>query len=71
MLPLLKTMHIDYVKRAHGDLRAVATITADQRAQLQSEAKGELVVAVTVTDDSGESPIAATMTWAWVPKKRD
>jgi uncharacterized protein (TIGR00369 family) len=70
-LPLLKTMHIDYVKRAHGDLRAVATLSAEQRAQLQSEARGDLVVAVTVTDENGESPIVATMTWAWVPKKRD
>lgn len=70
-LPLLKTMHIDYVKRAHGDLRAVATITAEQRAQLQSETKGDLVVAVTVTDENGESPIVATMTWAWVLKKRE
>ncbi|MGH8447326.1 MAG: DUF4442 domain-containing protein [Solimonas sp.] len=69
-LPLLKTMHIDYLKRAKGDLRAVATLSAEQRARLASEPKGDLVVAVTVTDESGESPIAATMSWAWVPKKR-
>ena len=70
-LPLLKSMHIDYLKRAHGDLRAVATLSAEQRARLRAEAKGDFVVAVTVGDESGEAPIAATMTWAWVPKKRD
>ncbi|WP_028081055.1 DUF4442 domain-containing protein [Solimonas soli] len=70
-LPLLKSLHIDYLKRAHGDLRAVATLDAAQRARLQSEPKGDLVVAVRVTDQTGESPIAATLAWAWVPKQRD
>lgn len=68
-LPLLKSMHIDYVKRATGAMRAVATLTAVQRALLTSEPKGDTVVAVTVTDETGVSPIAATMTWAWIPRK--
>ena len=37
---------------------------------LLSQDKGEVVVPVTITDASGESPIQAEMTWAWVPKKR-
>ncbi|MFT4047771.1 MAG: DUF4442 domain-containing protein [Solimonas sp.] len=71
VLPLLKSMHVDYLQRAHGDLRAVATISAGQRRQLRSEPRGDLIVAVAVTDESGEAPIVATMTWAWVPQKRE
>lgn len=69
-LPLLKQMHIDYVRRARGDLRAVATLDAAQRAALQREDRGEIAVPVIVTDADGEQPVLATMTWAWVPKKR-
>jgi hypothetical protein len=28
------------------------------------------VVPVVIKDESGEQPIQAEMTWAWVPKKR-
>ena len=30
----------------------------------------EVTVPVTITDESGQSPIQAEMVWAWVPKKR-
>lgn len=69
-LPLLKSMHIDYVKRANGDLRAEATLTPEQRNQILTQEKGNLVVPVRVTDEDGNEPIQAQMTWAWVPKKR-
>ena len=32
---------------------------------------GDVLVAVVVTDESGESPIRCEMVWAWVPKKRN
>ena len=32
--------------------------------------KGEVVVPVVIKDESGEQPIQAEMTWAWVPKKK-
>jgi acyl-coenzyme A thioesterase PaaI-like protein len=69
-LPLLKTMHIDYRKRATGDLRAEATLSASQRKQILSQEKGEVVVPVRITDATGIEPIECQMTWAWVPKKR-
>jgi acyl-coenzyme A thioesterase PaaI-like protein len=69
-LPLLKSMEITYLKRAQGDLRAVATLNDDARARIATEPNGNLVVPVTVTDESGEQPIQCRMTWAWVPKKR-
>lgn len=69
-MPLLKSMHVDYVKRATGSLRAVATLTAEQRKLLTTTPKGDTVVPVTVTDEAGVNPIVVTMTWAWIPKKK-
>jgi len=67
-LPLIKTMHIDYKRRAQGDMRAEAHLSAAQIQHIRSEDKGEVTVPVVITDSSGQSPIEAQMTWAWVPK---
>jgi uncharacterized protein (TIGR00369 family) len=69
-LPLLKSMHIDYVRRATGGLRAEATLPEDLRRRVLTEEKGDFAVPVKVTDDNGEVPIQAQMVWAWVPKKK-
>src|SRR5690606_20384294 len=69
-LPLLKQMQIDYIKRSSGDLTAVVTLTAEQTAAKHNEDKGEVTVAVSITDSVGVEPVNAKMTWAWVPKKR-
>ncbi|MCB9727186.1 MAG: DUF4442 domain-containing protein [Deltaproteobacteria bacterium] len=69
-VPLLKSMHIDYVKRAQGGLRAVARVPEADRERILSEPRGEVQVEVTVTDAAGEEPVRCTMVWAWVPKKR-
>ena len=68
-IPLLKNMSIDYVKRSQGEQKAVATLTQDDIALIQSEAKGELLVSVVVTDAVGTEVIKAVMLWAWIPKK--
>jgi len=69
-VPLLKSMQVDYLKRAKGDLRAEATLDAVARTRIREEEKGEIVVPVKVTDESGEQPIQCRMLWAWVPKFR-
>ncbi len=69
-VPLLKSMQAEYLKRAKGDLRAEATLDAAARARILAEEKGEIVVPVKVTDESGEEPIRCRMLWAWVPKRR-
>ncbi|MDE2092168.1 MAG: DUF4442 domain-containing protein [Gammaproteobacteria bacterium] len=69
-VPLLKSMQVDFLKRARGDLRAEATLAAAARARILEEEKGEIMVPVKVTDDSGEEPIQCRMLWAWVPKHR-
>lgn len=69
-VPLLKSMQVEYHKRAKGDLLAEATLNASARTRILAEEKGEIVVPVKVTDESGEEPVRCTMLWAWVPKNR-
>ncbi|NVK21058.1 MAG: DUF4442 domain-containing protein [Kangiellaceae bacterium] len=69
-IPVIKTMKVDFVKRAKGDLVAKAHLTDEQRELILSTDKGEVEVAVTVTDEEGKEPIEAKMIWAWTPKRR-
>lgn len=69
-VPVIKTIKADYVKRAKGDMRAVATLSKDQIEMMQTQEKGETVVPVTVTDGDNKEPILMEMVWAWTPKKR-
>ena len=68
-LPLLKSMTIDYQRRMQGDLLATATLSSEQIALIESDERGEMMVDVVITDESGEEPIVCKMLWAWVSKK--
>ncbi|MCC2617332.1 DUF4442 domain-containing protein [Aestuariibacter halophilus] len=68
-LPLIKTMHLDYIKRATGDITVTASLTDEQIALMQSQDKGDVSVAVTITDAANIEPVKAEMIWAWVPKR--
>lgn len=68
-LPLIKSLKVDYQKRTKGDMRAVATLSPEQVQLIRSTPKGEVLVPVVVTDESGQEPIQCEMLWAWVPKK--
>lgn len=70
-LPLLKCMHIDYLRRSSGALRAQATLTADDVAYITQSPRGERVIPVRITDAEGNEPVQCRMTWAWVPRHRD
>lgn len=67
-LPLIKTLKVDYLRRASGSLRAIATLTPEQRRAMQKEDRGEALVQVTLLDDSGAEPVRCEMRWAWVRK---
>lgn len=69
-LPLIKSMTLNYVKRATGDMTAVATLSDEQIALMQTSEKGEVNVQVVVTDATGIEPLVCEMIWAWVPKKK-
>lgn len=68
-VPVVKTIGMEFKKRAKGALRAVATLTEDDRARMRDEPKGEVNVLVTLTDEEGKEPLVATMVWAWTPKR--
>ena len=68
-LPLIKRMDLNYVKRATGDMTAVASLTDEQIALMQTAEKGEVNVKVKVTDAVGIEPIECEMIWAWVAKR--
>ena len=67
---VIKTIKAEYVKRAKGDMKAIATLTKAQLHEMHSQEKGETSVKVTVTDGEGKEPIIMEMIWAWTPKKR-
>jgi len=67
-LPLCKSMHLAFRKRATGGLSARAVLTEQQRQLMQAEPKGEVSVQVTVTDEAGLNPVECEFVWAWVPK---
>ena len=69
-LPLIKTMKVDFQRRAVGGMTAVATLRPEQIALMQQQDKGEVTVPVVITDESGQQPIQAEMIWAWVPKQK-
>jgi len=68
-VPVIKSMHVDFLKRAQGAMCAVAELTDAQVAQIEQEEKGEVAVPVAVTDGDGKKPIECTLIWAWTPKR--
>ncbi len=66
-IPLAKEMKMAFKKRATGGLRAVATLSAEQRAAMAASDKGEVTVQVTVTDETGINPVECEFVWAWIP----
>ena len=67
---LIKSLHVDYLKVAQGGLTATAILSADQQKFIADQEKGELLIPVTVIDDSGNEPIQCQMLWAWLPKRK-
>lgn len=66
-IPLAKELKMAFKKRATGGLRAVARLSDEQRAAMQASDKGEVNVAVTVTDEAGVNPVECEFVWAWIP----
>lgn len=66
-VPLAKQLTVAFKKRTQGAMRAVATLTDAQRALMVSSDKGEVTVAVQVSDESGAHPIECEFIWAWIP----
>lgn len=69
-LPLLKSIRVNYLKVAKGDLRAVATLDAEAKERIATDDKGSVIVPVTVTDSEGKQPIECELEWAWTKKRK-
>ena len=67
---LIKSLKVDFKRPTQGAMTAVATLTPEQQALMQSSDKGETLVQVIVTDESDEAPIQCEMLWAWFAKSQ-
>lgn len=67
---LIKSLHVDYLKVAQGGLTATASLSPEQQQFIAEQEKGELLIPVTVIDDTGNEPIQCQMLWAWLPKRK-
>jgi len=67
---LAKKMNTSFVKRSTGAMKATASITQEQIDLIGSQEKGELVMEVVVTDETGIEPVKCEAIWAWIPKNR-
>jgi len=69
-IPLIKSLKTNFVRRSKGTMRAEAWLDEVQKQRILTDEKGEVLVNVKVTDESGETPIECEMLWAWIPKRR-
>lgn len=69
-LPLIKNLKVDYLKRTSGGLLEEASLTPEQIQAIHNQDKGQVLVAVRATDESGNQPIQCEIPWAWVSKQR-
>lgn len=67
---VIRKLELEYLRRASGDMKAVARFDDEQIAYIQNTEKGEIVVPVVVTDSTGTETVKAHMVWAWTPKKK-
>jgi uncharacterized protein (TIGR00369 family) len=67
---VIKSLHVDFQKKATGEMKATATLTPEQVESAQNNAEGEILVNVSVSDEGGNEPIACQMLWAWTPKRQ-
>ena len=68
--PQIKELKMLFKTNAVGALRAVATLTPEQRELMQANASGEVNVAVTVTDEAGNEPVVCDFVWTWLATSR-
>lgn len=67
---VIKSMNLEYLKQASGDMTAVASFSDDQVEFIKNTEKGDINVPVVITDANGVETVKATMIWAWAPKRR-
>lgn len=69
-IQVIRTLKVTYLKRASGDMKAVASLNDEQIKYIQETEKGELEIPVVITDETGTETAEASMIWAWTSKKK-
>ncbi len=69
-VPVIKTAHAEYTRRAKGDMTVEARLSEEQRERIRTEDKGDVSVPVIIRDSENKEPIEIEMVWAWTPKRR-
>lgn len=69
-IPLLKYMNSKFIRRSTGRMQAEAILDEAQQKHIMTQEKGDIVIQVKVTDESGEEPVLCEVCWAWIPKRR-
>lgn len=67
---VIKSMNLEYLKQATGDMKAIATFNDEQVDYIKQNEKGDINVPVVITDEKGIETVKATMVWAWAPKRK-
>jgi uncharacterized protein (TIGR00369 family) len=67
---VIKSMNLEYLKQATGDMTAVATFSDEQVEFIKNNEKADINVPVVITDEKGIETVKATMVWAWAPKRK-
>lgn len=67
---VIRSMELTYLKRASGDMTAVASFSEEQLEYVRNTPKGDITVPVVITDETGTETVKAEMIWAWTPKKK-
>tara|TARA_B110001454_G_C12632489_1_gene397559 strand:- start:349 stop:843 length:495 start_codon:yes stop_codon:yes gene_type:complete len=67
---VIKSMNLEYLKQATGDMKAVATFSDQQVEFIKNNEKADINVPVVITDEKGIETVKATMVWAWAPKRK-
>lgn len=67
---LVKQLDTQFVWRSTGAMKAKATLTDADVELIKTTEKGEIVVPVIITDETGAEPIKVKAVWAWIPMKK-
>lgn len=68
-IPVIKQLSVTFEKRTKGSIIAKAHLTPEQIESMHTQEKGEVLVAVTITDEDNKNPVQCAMLWAWTPKR--
>jgi len=69
--PLLRAMNIAFEEFARDAVRAEATLSDDETAQIRSRPIGQIAVDVQLSEPGAETTLVSGMLkWAWMPEER-